>query len=204
LKDNVIIYYYTNTGNTELMANTVSDKLEEAGKKCELVNIKTITGQVIIQPETAIGFFSPIYAGGTAPPFEKFIKKQVPATQGHEAFILSNGGADHPGNSNAYMVKKLTKKGFNIIGCGFTSTASSLAEEPKEGEEREDPEVQMKRAIEKARLFADKLIKDEKPWEYGNPSFGGSMMHGLFRLFYGFMGKAMEDMARKNEEGKNG
>jgi flavodoxin len=208
LKDNIIIYYYTNTGNTELITQTVLNKFKEAGKKCEMVNINTVTGTANIPEETDIGFFSPVYAGGTAPPFEKFIKEQVPMSKGTDAFVLSNGGSDNPGNSNAFMIKKLSGKGYNITGCGFTTTPSALAEdeEPKEGEVREDPKVTLDKAIEKAKNFAQRLLNNEKPWEYGSPTFGMKLMHGMFSFMYGFMGKKFEDMAKKNKndlESKN-
>ncbi len=202
MKNNIIIYYYTNTGNTELITQTVLNKFKEAGKKCEMMDIKTINGMANIPPETDIGFFSPVYAGGTASPFEKFIKKQVPMSQGTDAFVLSNGASDNPGNSNAFMVKKLSGKGYNIIGCGFTTTPSALAEdeEPKEGEVREDPKVTLDKAIEKAKDFAQKLLNNEKVWDYGSPTFGMRLMHGMFSFMYGFMGKNLENMARKNKE----
>lgn len=124
--DQLIIYYFSGTGNARNAALWMIKIAEEKGLKTLLVNIdrfKTIELPEISE-RTLIGFCSPTHGFNMPPIVLKFIAK-FPRIKNVDAFILNTRGGMKlnrffiPGLSGAAQILPaliLWMKGFNIVG----------------------------------------------------------------------------------------
>lgn len=124
--DQLIIYYFSGTGNARNAALWIIKIAEEKGLKTHLVNIdrfKTIDLPEISE-RTLIGFCSPTHGFNMPPIVLKFIAK-FPRMKNVDAFILNTRSGLKlnrffiPGLSGAAQILPaliLWMKGFNIVG----------------------------------------------------------------------------------------
>ncbi len=168
------IYFWTKSGNTKIIAETIQEKLKENSIGCELVDISTIdTSQNISVPsEKLLGFMAPIHGFGSAIAFENFLKDFPEGS--NDVFFVANG-ALKVGNAINYAVSKLKSKGYNVVGYTYTLTtneslvnAKEKENTKKESKKREAPKIVMERAKNKIADFTEKLIQGKKVFEKQN------------------------------------
>jgi len=124
--DQLIIYYFSGTGNAKNAANWIIKVAEEQGMKARLINIDRF--EKIEKPEltekTLIGFCSPTHGFNMPPIVLRFIRK-FPKVKDTDAFILNTRGGLKlykfflPGLSGLAQIWTafiLRLKGFRIVG----------------------------------------------------------------------------------------
>lgn len=124
--DQLIVYYFSGTGNAKNAAQWMLDVADKSGVKTHLVNIDRL--ETIEHPEvtskTLIGFCSPTHGFNVPPIMLKFIRK-FPRLKNVDAFILNTRGGMKlskiflPGLSGLAQILPavvLRLKGYNIVG----------------------------------------------------------------------------------------
>jgi Pyruvate/2-oxoacid:ferredoxin oxidoreductase delta subunit len=124
--DQLIIYYFSGTGNARNAALWINQVAEEHGLKTQLVNIDNFDKIELpeLSNKTLIGFCSPTHGFNLPPLALKFIWK-FPRLKNTDAFILNTRGGLKlskvfiPGASGAAQLLPaliLKLKGFRIVG----------------------------------------------------------------------------------------
>jgi len=124
--DQLIIYYFSGTGNAKNASNWIIKVAEEQGIKTRLINLDRF--EEIEYPDltkkTLIGFCSPTHGFNMPPIVLRFIRK-VPRVRDTDAFILNTRGGLKlyklflPGLSGLAQIWPafiLSLKGFRIVG----------------------------------------------------------------------------------------
>ena len=124
--DQLIIYYFSGTGNARNAAIWIEKVAKEKGLKTHLINIdrfKTVDVPELSE-KTLIGFCSPTHGFNMPPIMIKFIRK-FPGARNVDAFILNTRGGlklsklFFPGISGVAQILPaliLRLKGFRIVG----------------------------------------------------------------------------------------
>jgi len=122
---NMIIFYFSGTGNSEKIALWFSEIANKEGISCQVINIVDVTDNILkeITPDTIIGIISPIHGFNYPKITLDFIRKYP---KGNNLIVLMNtrgsvkiGGFITPGLTGvAFMLSSLIlrKKGYKIIG----------------------------------------------------------------------------------------
>ena len=116
--DKICIYYFSGTGNTEIVAELFKDEFTKTNKSTDLVKIEDILNnkkKLDIDKYNLIGIAHPVYSFGAPGIIYKFIKilpknnKRVFLFKTAGDFIFLNNAA----SKNA--IKKIKKKGFDVF-----------------------------------------------------------------------------------------
>lgn len=115
----VVIYYFSGTRNTEIVANMVRETFYKHGHKISLFRMEDILkGNFNIdhQEFDLIGIGCPIIGYGTPPIVYNFIR-HLPKENSKKVFIFRTAGGVAPINYNAskLMARKLDKKGYKVF-----------------------------------------------------------------------------------------
>lgn len=121
----VLIYYFTGTGNSENVANWFCKKAEESGIECNIINIAEADRQNIKPPDnnTLIVFTSPIHGFNYPPVMLNFIRR-FPGGKNNIALMNTRAGMKigkwvTPGLTGIafYLSALILKvKGYSIVG----------------------------------------------------------------------------------------
>ncbi len=161
--ERTIIYYFTGTGNTKLVAESARDRIRALGAQADAVEI--LPGIQAERKAHIAGIVFPVY-GLNLPAAVKRFLKSMPALDGREAFIIANSHSS-PGMTKETAAKILKRKGYSVIGTAdvFTPSSSVITEET----ESEDIAAGMRaRAAESAAAFAGKIYSGENIFSSGN------------------------------------
>jgi flavodoxin/ferredoxin len=113
------IFYFSGTGNTELVAEMIRDKFEEMGCRVDLLRMEDIIKVGLhADPDQYdyLGIGCQVVGFGVPRLASEFIR-DLPESDGKKTFIFRTAGGVAPVNYNASspIIKNLTEKGYNII-----------------------------------------------------------------------------------------
>ncbi len=123
---NVVIYYFSGTGNAKNTALWVSDEAKKEGIEVEIFNIAKIDNQEIPKPakNTLIGFISPTHGFHFPAIMRKFVKT-FPKSNNCSAFIMNTRAGTRIGNKTICGLSGvlhywssiiLIRKDYKIVG----------------------------------------------------------------------------------------
>ena len=178
MNDKAVIFYFTGTGNTRLVASAASAELESRGYSCSLEEIKKGSTGKDIADDTTVGIAFPVY-GLSLPGMVRNFIKSLPVSRDGESFIIANAHTN-TGNSVRQARKLLKARGYKLLGSTETFTpSSSIITEETEPESIADE--MRKKAVLTAGEFADKLIKGKAEIAEGRCGGKEKMVSMLFR-----------------------
>lgn len=157
----VLIFVFSGTGNTEIIANLLRDHLIRRGCSVDIVLIEEVLkGQRTVELERydLVGIGCQVI-GFTAPPIVIQFIRRLPGGQGKKTFVFRTAGGVAPINYNASksMIRALKRKGYDVFHERLFSISSNWMF-------RFDDDVII-RLLESARkktgLMADALIHGE-------------------------------------------
>ena len=193
IRKNVQLCYFTGTGNTRLMALTVSGSLTEAGFRVHLTEIRNGIMPETDPEEETLGILFPVF--GLSLPFPvKAYLKQLPKTKSGTCFLLANAHSN-TGESLRHAAGILRTRGYRLLGSVGTYTpSSSLITEETEPEEQ--AREMRAAAVKKAAEFTEALLSGEPRFESESIGRKEKGMALFFRLAMpGFLLKRTETAA---------
>lgn len=112
------LYYFSGTGNTALVANTVKETFIQLGYTVELVRIEDVMKKDLpldLSRHEFVGIGSQVIGYGTPNLVLDFIHKLTPG-RGQKVFIFRTAGGVAPINYNAskVMIRRLSRKGYDV------------------------------------------------------------------------------------------
>jgi Flavodoxins len=113
------VYYFSGTGNTEIVADLIKEGLANQGNKVSLLRIEDIAKerrQLDLSNYDMIGIGCPVIGFGTPYIVRKFLKL-FPEGKGRKVFIFRTAGGVAPVNYNASrpIIKELMKRGYDVF-----------------------------------------------------------------------------------------
>lgn len=125
----VVIYYFSGTGNTALVAGMFRQSFTELGLTVDLVPIEDVLKgkrDAQVADYDLVGFGSGVI-GFTTPPVMKRFLRMLPSQTGKRAFIFRTAGGVAPINYNASRPMKaiLSRKGFDVYHERLFSISSN-------------------------------------------------------------------------------
>jgi len=113
------IYYFSGTGNTALVANTIKETLVNLGYAVDLFRIEDILKNhlpIDFSRYDFVGIGSQVIGYGTPNLVLDFIGR-LPRSEGQKVFIFRTAGGVAPINYNASkpMIQRLTRKGYDVV-----------------------------------------------------------------------------------------
>lgn len=113
------IFYFSGTGNTEIVANMLKESFSNQGCQADLIRMEDVLKDKMktdIQKYDLIGIGSQVIGFGTPNLVKKFIHT-FPGGLGKKVFIFRTAGGVTPINYNASqpIIKVLTKKGYKVF-----------------------------------------------------------------------------------------
>jgi flavodoxin/NAD-dependent dihydropyrimidine dehydrogenase PreA subunit len=156
------IFYFSGTGNTEIVADLINKEFKKHDYIIESRKIEDILNNNIninIDEYDLIGIGSPVIAFGTSRIVNDFIKK-MPFGNSKKIFLFKTAGGIAPGNYNSSIsiIKKLKKKGYEVIYERMFSIGSNwIIKFPDE-----ITKELYKAAIHKVGLMCNEIINGKK------------------------------------------
>lgn len=113
------LYYFSGTGNTALVANTVKETFVQLGYAVDLVRIEDVLKQALpldLSRHEFVGIGAQVIGYGTPHLVLDFIHR-LPSGQGQKVFIFRTAGGVAPINYNAskVMIRRLARKGYDVV-----------------------------------------------------------------------------------------
>ncbi len=115
----ISVFYFSGTGNTQLVSENLADRFRELGyktvlKRLEKADLPGIVGD--IAESDLIGIGSPIFGGGTPGVVFDFIKL-MPEVKSKPLFLFRTAADFINFNhaASAGLIRKLNKKGYNVF-----------------------------------------------------------------------------------------
>jgi ferredoxin/flavodoxin len=114
-----IIFYFSGTGNTELVAVMLKDELEKRQYQAELIRMEDVLKKktpLNLGRYDLVGIGSQVIGFATPTLVNKFVR-MLPEAQGKKAFVFRTAGGVAPVNYNASkpMIHKLSRKGYDVF-----------------------------------------------------------------------------------------
>ncbi len=110
----IVIFYFSGTGNTLYLANKVKEYLiKQHHRNCQLIDLSKNT-KLDFTKNNVYGFMFPVYAYGLPRIMRNFLLS-LPKNIGAEAFAISNAG-EGEGIALDEALAILNNKGFSVIG----------------------------------------------------------------------------------------
>lgn len=112
------IFYFSGTGNTELVADIIRNKFAELDCMVDLIRMEDIRkAGLYLYPDQYdyLGIGCPVIGFGTPRLAAEFIR-DLPASDGKKTFLFRTAGGVAPVNYNASkpIIRKLEKKGYHV------------------------------------------------------------------------------------------
>ncbi len=108
---NVLMLYFSGTGNTRIVAEVIGENLLRRGHKARLLSIEGDVSLSNIDDYDAVGFLFPVYAWRPPTFFTDYLSLNLPHVDHKPAFIV-NTKAIADWNANGYVENILDEKGF--------------------------------------------------------------------------------------------
>ena len=149
----VLIIYFSQTGNTEKIAETIKSGIIKSGNKCDIAQIKKV-GANTLENYDLIGIGTPTFFYRDPRNIKKFIQ-DLKETKGKHCFIFCTHGS-LIGNTFYYMNKELTKKRYIVIGSfdSYGYTSLQFYPEPMHTEGHPD-EIELREAEEFGQIICE-------------------------------------------------
>ncbi len=114
---NVNIYYFSGTGNTEVVARLLADACQAQNAPATLTRIEdALKDKLPLRDGDLLGIAHPVY-GFDAPSIVDRFVDALPPGAGQRVFILKTAGAPSPSNNAASqtIIRRLERKGYNVF-----------------------------------------------------------------------------------------
>jgi len=114
-----VIYYFSGTGNTELVAEMIDEELTKCQYSVHLIRIEDVLKNNLnmdLIKYDLIGIGSQVISFGTPSIVTRFIER-LPSGKNNKVFIFRTAGGVAPINYNAskHIISKLSKKGYDVF-----------------------------------------------------------------------------------------
>lgn len=115
----VVIYYFSGTGNTELVANMFKKEFHKNEYKVDMIKIEDVLKNnllININKYDLIGIGSQVIGYGAPSIVHKFIQR-LPEVKDKKIFIFRTAGGAAPINYNAskLIIRRLRRKGYDVF-----------------------------------------------------------------------------------------
>ncbi|MFZ5950960.1 MAG: EFR1 family ferrodoxin, partial [Candidatus Rifleibacteriota bacterium] len=158
-KKNCIIYWYSGTGNSFLIAERIAQRLAEHQYVVELVQIRCDTVAQI--PEsTLVGLVFPIAVSGTYPFIWDFFER-LPESKNNSIFMADTLGG-YSGGIKGPLAKCLRKKGYDTIAALEFVMPENFPPGRKPDKNRDD--LRISKALSEADLFVSRMLQNQEKW----------------------------------------
>lgn len=150
----VVLYYFTGTGNSLRIAQTIRNGFQQKGIKVTMLDIADEKTPLLNLDNVLIGFCYPVYGFGMPRIVRRFIEK-MPVSRGIGTFLAATNGGEI-GKAVTQGWKILEKKGYEIIDSESIEMPSNyvVGHIAEEGECRK----QIKEGEAAAEKFVERLI----------------------------------------------
>lgn len=189
MEKKVPIFYFSGTGNTWWVGNTIAEALGEAGYDASTHSIEQVSpqevGRLINQAEV-VGIGYPIY-GSDAPGIMKTFIDQLPAVDGPKPMLIYITQMEWSGNGAYFLRRKIEAKGYQIRWAVHFRMPNNIGMDIFPVPATADYEKFSKR-LEKAEAMAAKLaqrIRGNQAWIHSNNPFAwlaAWFQRGPFRI----------------------
>ncbi|MFX1258622.1 MAG: EFR1 family ferrodoxin [Promethearchaeota archaeon] len=150
---NVLIIYFSQTGNTKKIAKKIRKGILKSGNECELVRIKDVNKKNLENIDL-IGIGTPTFLYREPRNIKKFIQ-ELDEMNGKHCFLFCTHGSQI-GNTFYYMNEELNKKGFVVINTFDSYASSSLQFYPYPMHTTGHPdEIELNDAVEFGKKICD-------------------------------------------------
>lgn len=124
-----LIIYYSQTGNTQSIARAIQKGMTPHVDQCDLAHVKTVKSEDL-NGYDLIGLGTPVWMGGFTPNVRIFVEN-LPKQNGKHIFSFNTHGV-MPELYFPGVTRKLTMKGFTVIGTGdwYGSVHFQIAPKP--------------------------------------------------------------------------
>ncbi|MDP4180890.1 MAG: EFR1 family ferrodoxin [Bacillota bacterium] len=123
------VFYFSGTGNTEILINLLGNELIKNGSKIELIRIEDILKDNVyfdVNNYDLVGICYPIHAFNAPKIVFDFIKK-LPRVKDKYTFIIKNAGSNFiEGGSTTIIKNKLKVKGYDLFNESLILMPSNL------------------------------------------------------------------------------
>ncbi|MDR1979521.1 MAG: EFR1 family ferrodoxin [Synergistaceae bacterium] len=159
----VEFFVFTGTGNSLLVAQTVTEVLRQEGLSVQLGSMDKPCPEAL-SAESAIGLAFPVACFSTYPTVWRFIES-MPAGEGREIFMLGTCGGVAVGMQGP-LRKVLTKKGYKPIAAKFFLMPGNYNNKTLPVEKNA---ARVEKSLLEARSFAYDLLRGGTEWSGGIP-----------------------------------
>ena len=118
-----LIIYFSQTGNTKVIANNIQAGILNSGNECDITSIKDVDISML-NNYNIIGFGTPTFFYREPANVQRFIEK-MNMMEGKHCFLFCTHGSII-GNTLYYLNDGLRKKGLQVIGTFDTYSESSI------------------------------------------------------------------------------
>lgn len=155
----VTVYYFSGTGNTQIVAGKIVDAFKNKGFTASLVNIETVQN-IIISDNDVIGIGFPVAGFTTFPIVFNFLEK-IEKVNGNQIFAFDTMGGTSLWGIMGRLKDILEKKGFQTIGDReFPMPLNLFFEFPKSMARK-----RLQKSKKRAEEFVSQLIKGNTVWK---------------------------------------
>jgi ferredoxin len=114
----VALYYFSGTGNTEIVANMIKGAFSQLEYTVDLIRIEDVLKKnlsIDLQPYDFVGIGSQVIGYSTPNIVHDFVRR-LPAGNGKQVFIFRTSGGVAPINYNASkpIMRRLARKGYEV------------------------------------------------------------------------------------------
>ncbi|HEY9058953.1 MAG TPA: EFR1 family ferrodoxin [Pseudobacteroides sp.] len=129
MQKTVGVFYFSGTGNTEIVVNLLGNEILKSGNKIEIIRIEDILKDNVyfdVNNYDLIGICYPIHAFNAPGIVYDFIKK-LPRVKDKYTFIIKNAGSNFlQGGSTKIIKNKLIAKGFDLFNESLVLMPSNI------------------------------------------------------------------------------
>ena len=153
----VLIIYFSQTGNTKKIAETIKKGILKSDNTCEIAQIKEVNIDKL-ENYDLIGIGTPTFFYREPINVKNFIQ-DLKGTKGKHCFLFCTHGS-LIGNTFYYMNEELTKKGYTVIGTFDSYGYSSIQFYPEVMHTHGHPDdIELKEAEEFGENICDRSLK---------------------------------------------
>jgi ferredoxin len=177
------LYYFSATGNTKFVADRLKEQFNRFGKSLELINIED-EEEVDLKGCEYLIIGTPVHSELPPRLLTDFVNKLPHSEQAIKCLVYSTQGASGS-VSTEFLKNILVQKGYNVLIQTSFRMANSYYF--GFGVERTDKEIEdyCKKVEEKAKLIAEKLLKEENHKEGAagvRVMLGKAMSNGFYKM----------------------
>lgn len=157
---NVKVYYFSGTGNTQLVAKKIVETFRSRGFSASLFSMEK-TENVIIEDDDIIGIGYPVAVFSTFPIVFRFLDRMGPV-KGNGAFVFDTMGGSSMCGIMGRMKNIVRGKGFTPLACKEFRMPPNLFFHYPEKRCRE----LISKSLARAERFVDEIIAGKARWKH--------------------------------------